>query len=85
MGLRSHQTNSDNPNKTLQKAKKLDARSKVGMLVGYSSNSKYRIWIPDENQVVISTNVIFRRVLHQTLKAERPTSHRRKDTSLLFY
>ena len=34
----------------VQKAKKLDRKEqkKVGMLVGYCSDSRYRVWIPDE-------------------------------------
>ena len=37
---------------------KLDPRCKQGVLVGYTSMSKYRVFIPAENKVVITTDLI---------------------------
>ena len=37
---------------------KLDPRCKQGVLVGYTSMSKYRIFIPEENKVIITTDLI---------------------------
>jgi len=44
-----------NPNK-----KKLDSRSKRGIFVGYSDQSKaYRVWLPDERKIDITRDVRF--------------------------
>ena len=44
-----------------EKRRKLDAKSKKGVFVGYQENCKgYRIWIPTEKRLEISRNVIFR-------------------------
>ena len=43
-----------------QKRKKLDMRSKVGIMLGYAWNTRgYRIWLPDEKKVIETSNVKF--------------------------
>lgn len=41
--------------------RKFDDRSKRGIFVGYTEETKgYRVWIPEERKVVISRDIIFR-------------------------
>jgi hypothetical protein len=43
-----------------QLRKKLDAKSKAGIFLGYSEETKrYRLWIPEKQQVVTNRDVIF--------------------------
>jgi hypothetical protein len=43
-----------------QLRKKLDAKSKAGIFIGYFEETKgYRLWIPEKQQVVTSRDVIF--------------------------
>ncbi|UYV71898.1 hypothetical protein LAZ67_9000983 [Cordylochernes scorpioides] len=47
-----------------EKRRKLDAKSKKGILVGYCSNKDgYRIWMPNSNKVVTSRDVIFKETI----------------------
>lgn len=51
-----------------QKRRKLDAKSKKGYFVGYQDGVKgYRVYIPEQNKIEISRNVIFNNIGTQSM------------------
>lgn len=42
-----------------QKRPKLDHKAVVGYLVGYDGNARYRIYVPDRRNVILSRDVVF--------------------------
>ncbi|XP_044723699.1 integrase core domain-containing protein [Hirsutella rhossiliensis] len=45
--------------KKAERLKKLNPRAWIGYLVGYTSSNVYRVWVPTENKVISTRDVIF--------------------------
>ena len=45
--------------KKKQRLKRFDPRAWIGFLIGYSSSNIYRVWIPAQNKVISTRDVIF--------------------------
>ena len=45
--------------KKKQRLKQFDPRAWIGFLIGYSSSNIYRVWIPAQNKVISTRDVIF--------------------------
>ncbi|GBO41381.1 hypothetical protein AVEN_31035-1 [Araneus ventricosus] len=56
----------------VQKRKKMDKKAVKGYLVRYEGDERYRIWLKEENRVILSRDVIFHekpsRCVQQMLK-----------------
>ena len=58
------------------KVQKLDARSKEGIMIGYSQQSKgYKIWDPESSSLVVSRDVTFDENSVDSLEIPLPTSN----------
>ena len=58
-----------------QKRQKWDVKSEKGILVGYSLNDGYRVWISSKKSVELSGDVVFKEEQVISSKAEFPIEH----------
>lgn len=52
-----------------QKRRKMDRKAVKGYLIGYDGDERYRIWIKEENKIVLSRDVVFQEI---TKECNRP-------------
>lgn len=59
-----------------EKRRKWNKKSKNGLLVGYGENTKgYRVWIPSENKIEVSRDIIFRESINENKLNKENSNH----------